>query len=318
MRIWREDAMPPLKSAKFKAEPVKPKLFLGFSSEEEFLAEYFIDALRDVATVVPWKDDEYLNTPMQSTLEALMEATIKYDYGLFLFTPDDLIKSRGKTARTTRDNVIFEFGLFLGKLGRERVFAVKRKDADPEKKVKDISDLAGYNIPGFTQTRDVDEMRQSVRTAVRGIRKLIQEQRRKRRRIPLANWYHFDSEEKVFLMNLPEDRIKANESVLKGKKLVISARKQDRYEHPERDSKIVRGTPRLVTDVFDGVLALRAECQSVFVDLKEGDIIEGHLLLIPEDIDLKSAETIAEMLDGGAELLQSVGEGVGPLPVSSK
>jgi predicted nucleotide-binding protein len=59
------------------------------------------------------------------TIEALEEAVSKYDFGLFVFTPDDEIKNRDSTKPAARDNVIFESGLFIGKLGRHRSFIIK-------------------------------------------------------------------------------------------------------------------------------------------------------------------------------------------------
>ena len=42
-----------------------------------------------------------------------------------MFTPDDKLYARGETKPVARDNVIFELGLFTGKLGRTRAFIVK-------------------------------------------------------------------------------------------------------------------------------------------------------------------------------------------------
>lgn len=59
-----------------------------------------------------------------STLEALENAISEYDYAVFVFTPDDKLYSRGTTTHVPRDNVIFELGMFIGKLGRLKAFAV--------------------------------------------------------------------------------------------------------------------------------------------------------------------------------------------------
>jgi predicted nucleotide-binding protein len=58
-------------------------------------------------------------------LEALEAAVSKYDFGLFVFTPDDVLHSRGDVKTVARDNVLFELGLFLGKLTRRRAFVIR-------------------------------------------------------------------------------------------------------------------------------------------------------------------------------------------------
>jgi predicted nucleotide-binding protein len=43
---------------------------------------------------------------------------------VFVFSPDDITVMRGKESSTIMDNVIFEFGLFVGRLGRDRVYLI--------------------------------------------------------------------------------------------------------------------------------------------------------------------------------------------------
>ena len=59
-----------------------------------------------------------------STLESLEKAVLTYDFAVFIFTPDDAINTRGVTKSVARDNVLFELGLFIGRLGRNRAFVV--------------------------------------------------------------------------------------------------------------------------------------------------------------------------------------------------
>jgi predicted nucleotide-binding protein len=56
-------------------------------------------------------------------LDALDDAK----FGLFVFALDDLTAIRGQEMRTARDNVIFELGLFVGRLGREHSFVLMPK-----------------------------------------------------------------------------------------------------------------------------------------------------------------------------------------------
>ncbi|MGB5929447.1 MAG: STING domain-containing protein, partial [Cyclobacteriaceae bacterium] len=66
-----------------------------------------------------------------SNAEQLKNFTDIYDYAIFLFTPDDQLVSQTRSftdnnenveAKATRHNVIFEFGLFLGRIGADRTF----------------------------------------------------------------------------------------------------------------------------------------------------------------------------------------------------
>lgn len=55
----------------------------------------------------------------------LIEQLNKSQFAIFIFNDDDIKKSRGKTAKVVRDNVLFEFGIAVGILGRDRCFVFK-------------------------------------------------------------------------------------------------------------------------------------------------------------------------------------------------
>jgi tetratricopeptide (TPR) repeat protein len=67
-------------------------------------------------------------------------------------------KLRGRTKLAVRDNVIFELGLFIGKLGRERVFIIIPQNNE---KLHIPSDLLGIN-PGKYETSRTDNNLQSA------------------------------------------------------------------------------------------------------------------------------------------------------------
>lgn len=60
---------------------------------------------------------------------------------------EDLVESRGQTQLAPRDNVMFELGLFMGTLGRERTFFVYSRDNPP----KLPSDLAGITAISYAE-----------------------------------------------------------------------------------------------------------------------------------------------------------------------
>ena len=64
---------------------------------------------------------------------------------MLVVTPDDTATTRGATKNVARDNVIFELGLFMGGLGRERTFMVYDRSRPPDLP----SDLAGVTAATF-------------------------------------------------------------------------------------------------------------------------------------------------------------------------
>jgi len=68
-----------------------------------------------------------------------MDATSRFDFAILLLTPDDIVQSRSTELASPRDNVIFELGLFMGELGRDRTFILQQ----PGSGMKIPTDLAG-------------------------------------------------------------------------------------------------------------------------------------------------------------------------------
>jgi len=85
-------------------------------------------------------------TPLSaSTIESLLRAAAEVDFAVFLLTPDDVVGTRGQHSPLPRDNVLFELGLFMGILGRERVFLVYQTGVD----TRILSDLSGVTYAPF-------------------------------------------------------------------------------------------------------------------------------------------------------------------------
>jgi hypothetical protein len=58
------------------------------------------------------------------TLETLVEECRNFDFAVFVLSADDFVQRRGQHGNAPRDNVLFELGLFMGQLGRDRTFFV--------------------------------------------------------------------------------------------------------------------------------------------------------------------------------------------------
>lgn len=126
--------------------PQRPVLFIGSSSESLDVAYAAQENLEDCAQVIVWTQG--LFGLSKSFLESLLDTLDETQFGLFVFAPDDLTRIRGQVVETTRDNVIFELGLFIGRLGRERTFIIMPKgNVD----LHLPSDLLGINTATFIE-----------------------------------------------------------------------------------------------------------------------------------------------------------------------
>lgn len=98
----------------------KPRVFIGSSVEGLNVAYAVQQNLLHEAEVTVW--DQGVFELSRTTIESLTKALSDSDFAVFVFSPDDLIRIRDLTKSSVRDNVLFEFGLFIGRLGRDRVF----------------------------------------------------------------------------------------------------------------------------------------------------------------------------------------------------
>jgi Predicted nucleotide-binding protein containing TIR-like domain len=121
-----------------KTMEFKPTIFIGSSKEGLPVAEQFASHLRGLVEVTLWPKAFEFN---KSNYDNLIGQLAFYDYALLIATADDVVLSRSKISGTPRDNVLFEFGLFSGGLGRTRVFLAIEDSA------KLPSDLYGITLP---------------------------------------------------------------------------------------------------------------------------------------------------------------------------
>ena len=104
------------------------RLFIGSSSENLDVAYAAQENLEHNVEVTVWTQGIFELSKF--TMESLLDALDEFHFGLFVLTPDDVTRLRGKEHQTIRDNVIFELGLFVGRLGRERSFIVIPRNVD--------------------------------------------------------------------------------------------------------------------------------------------------------------------------------------------
>jgi hypothetical protein len=145
----------------------KPALFVGSSSEGLDFARAVRSLLVSDAEVTLWNEGFFLvgNT----FTESLVNGLPRFDFAAVVLTPDDLISSRDVTMLSPRDNALFELGLFMGRLGRERTFVV-RPQGDS---VKMPSDLAGLTTATYDWPRGDGNHKAAVGPACDSIREMI-------------------------------------------------------------------------------------------------------------------------------------------------
>jgi predicted nucleotide-binding protein with TIR-like domain len=133
----------PTRETRSRTAP-KPTVFIGSSGEQLATAREVKALLRPELDADVW--DEGVFGFGNSYLEDLMSAVDRYDFALFVFAPDDLTTMRTRRQPSVRDNVVFELGLFMGRLGRHRAFwLVPRGKSVP----KIPSDLDGISRADF-------------------------------------------------------------------------------------------------------------------------------------------------------------------------
>jgi hypothetical protein len=101
---------------------MKAKVFIGSSSESLDIAYALQENLEHEAEITVWSQGIF--EPSRYALDSLITALDGFDFGIFVFGADDVVRLRGIEYQTARDNVVFELGLLTGKLGKERNFLV--------------------------------------------------------------------------------------------------------------------------------------------------------------------------------------------------
>lgn len=100
-------------------------------------------------------------------LEAQLDES---DFAIAIVEPDDLVESRGQLALVPRDNVIFELGLFIGRLGRRRSLLLEPRGEE----VKLPSDLTGISTIPYRNAVG-RELASAIAPACNEIRAIIED-----------------------------------------------------------------------------------------------------------------------------------------------
>ncbi len=143
------------------------KVFIGSSKEGKEYAEALQILIDENCEATIW--DQGIFTPGITTIESLNKELDKFDLAIFIFTPDDRLISRGEEKNSIRDNLIFELGLAMGKLGYGRAIFVIPKNVD----IKIPSDIFGINCIEFNSRRKDGNIRAAMGTASTEVKDII-------------------------------------------------------------------------------------------------------------------------------------------------
>lgn len=105
----------------------KIRVFIISSVESLDVARTVQNAFaHDPFTTVIWTDGVF--KVANYTLQSLEDEVDNSDFAIAIAHADDMTESRGKSWPVPRDNVVFELGLFMGRLGKARAILMEPRD----------------------------------------------------------------------------------------------------------------------------------------------------------------------------------------------
>ncbi len=138
----------------------KKRIFIGSSSEELDLAnaaKTLLEFEKDFEVTI-WNEDVWEKAVFRlnnSYLNDLIRATLQFDFGILIGTKDDKVVYRGNQELQPRDNILFELGLFIGRLGLNNCAFLIDKD------IKLLSDIKGISLARFDRN-DMDSFTKAI------------------------------------------------------------------------------------------------------------------------------------------------------------
>lgn len=117
---------------------MQPTIFIASSSEQVSIANTIAEGLKEpeLWSVTVWTESFAFS---EAFIESLEDQLDRADFAIVVLTGHDAATVRGSAVVLPRDNVVFELGLFIGRMGRSRCFFF----VDGESKTAIASDLSG-------------------------------------------------------------------------------------------------------------------------------------------------------------------------------
>ncbi|GAB5500791.1 MAG: hypothetical protein PsegKO_31020 [Pseudohongiellaceae bacterium] len=136
---------------------MKPRIFIASSLESLPIADAINVNLDFTAETIVWPR----SSPSSNFIDVLLDHAQSVDFAAFICSPDDFAVMRGEEKQVIRDNVLFELGLFMGRLGKERCFVVVPRGAE----IHTPSDLLGFTAIDYDENRSDGDLVSATRAA---------------------------------------------------------------------------------------------------------------------------------------------------------
>ncbi|TIL65363.1 nucleotide-binding protein [Mesorhizobium sp.] len=148
---------------------MKPRMFIASSVDHLDLAYAAQEGLEHDVEPTVWTQGVF--SLSRSSMASLIDQLDESDFGLFIFSPSDVTDIKDEKKKTVRDNVIFELGLFVGRLGSDRCFLVVPRGLDD---LHFPTDLLGLTPAMFDADRQDGNMVAALGPACNRVRKSVQ------------------------------------------------------------------------------------------------------------------------------------------------
>lgn len=146
----------------------KPRIFVGSSVEGLKIADAINLNLDHELEVILWRTGSF---DLSSTaIDSLVARSGDVDFALFVFSPDDVTTIRSIQRKTVRDNVLFELGVFIGALGKNRCFVVKPRNVE----LHFPTDLLGLTPADYEAERSDGDLTAAVNHACIQVKKMVE------------------------------------------------------------------------------------------------------------------------------------------------
>lgn len=147
----------------------KPSVFIASSVEGLPVAESINSNLDHVSYPTMWPTGAFKLG--SNAIDSLVKKSSDVDFAVFVFTPDDVATIRTESQPVVRDNVLFELGLFIGALGKERCYIVRPRGSEMHLP----SDLLGVTAADYEAARPDKDLGSALNHACKQIKNRIDE-----------------------------------------------------------------------------------------------------------------------------------------------